>query len=119
MGELYRDPNQIPGKSGSSVLADTHSLHEVLELHLSYVSDQPAMHLRVRTADDREVLIQLTGLRQIGLDRLTPRLWLTEVEIEDVRADQQEGIRFRVFSRYDHSFDCLCQDFTIIDVQPV
>lgn len=113
MGDLYCDPNQLPGKAGCSVITDTHVLQEVIDLRLSYTADDPTLELRVRTRDDRVVLLQLAGVKQIRLERLTPRFWLDELQIEDVRPDQLEGIRFRVFARFDHSFTCLCSDLSI------
>jgi hypothetical protein len=45
-----------------------------------------------------EVTLKCVGVRQCRLPDLGSRCYLSEIEIEDVSADQWEGIRFRIES---------------------
>ena len=115
MGDLFRDPNKIPGKQGCSVVVDLHELNEVLDLRVTYADKWPTLDLLVRCVSGRVVEVKLTGVRKLTFDGIVPRLWLNAIEIEDERDAQLEGVSFRVFSRRDRALDCLCDDFQVIE----
>lgn len=64
------------------------------------------------------VTLLLSGVKQLVVPEMTPLLFLSELEIEDVRASMLEGIRFEVVSDDDGSFRCACAQIEILPLQP-
>ncbi|MFN0061483.1 MAG: hypothetical protein ACKVPX_03050 [Myxococcaceae bacterium] len=94
---LAVDFQEMPGSSPSLVLA------------LEYESDKARYLLELR----------FDGIRQLAFGEMTPGLFLGELEIEDVRGRQLEGIHFEVTARFENSFVCSCRDISILGFSPL
>jgi len=63
-----------------------------------------------KTAD---VTLKFRGVRQATLPELGPLFYLAEVEIEDLRSDQLEGIRYRTKDYRSQQFEVLSREIEI------
>ena len=82
--------------------------HEVrVQLDLLYAGASQQYRLR----------LSFEGVRQLVLPEMTPLLWIPELEIEDVRASQLEGIRFEARSHL-NEFRCACASIAVLELEP-
>jgi len=122
MGILYRYVGDIPNLRATSPVNDLHQLEKVLQLNLRYPRDDESaadidFRIQCRPSHDAhdvsEVILRVQGVRQLIFGEILPRLWLVELEIEDLRPSGLEAIRFRIFSRYDRAIDLSCAQFSL------
>ena|ERR1700724_708139 len=61
-----------------------------------------------------EVTLDFSGIRYAKLPELTPVFYFSELEIEDVRSDHLEGIRYRAKDHGSAEFEVLAKEITIL-----
>lgn len=61
-----------------------------------------------------EISILMEGVRELVLPEMRASLLFSELEIEDVRERQLEGICFEIVDQFERSFRCSCRNITIL-----
>jgi len=102
---------------------DFYKAGEVSSLTIDFrTSEFPSISMTLDyTAEGRrfQLMMQLDGVRELVLPKMTPFLFLPELEIEDVKGRMMEGIRFEVVSHFERSFICACEDIVVLEFRPL
>lgn len=65
------------------------------------------------------VVVLFEGVRQLTLPKMAPSLFISELEIEDIKDRMMEGIHFEAISYFDHAFRCACKSISILSFELV
>ena len=73
-------------------------------LEMLYESDQSAF----------EVILGFTGVRRLAVPDVCGSFYLSEVEVDDVSADQLEGVKYRLKDYGGTGFEVLAREFSVV-----
>lgn len=79
-------------------------------------SDYPNLVVRLRSDEADELSLLLIAVRSLRLE-VAPHLWLSELEIIDVRERRLEGIAFLVQSQNGDGLTCYCEDIECLSFE--
>lgn len=74
---------------------------------------------RTNSAKKVDVSFRFVGVRRCKLPELFPMVFLSEVEVEDVKDAQLEGVRYQIKDYGTAEFEIDCADFEITDCKVV
>ena len=101
---------------------DLYHLRHVERLTLQRAADGEAFDLSVEAVyqAEREYLVTLVfaGVKSTRLPELSPSFFFGELEIEDLRDAQLEGIRYRARDFSENGFDVHCQELRLERITP-
>ncbi|WP_342308082.1 hypothetical protein WLF14_21510 [Pseudomonas fluorescens] len=66
-----------------------------------------------------EVVLGFTGVRCLKIPEVCGSFYLSEVEIDDVSADQLEGVKYRLKDYGGTGFEVLAQGLSVIRCEPL
>jgi hypothetical protein len=64
-----------------------------------------------------ELGVRLEGVRELVMPSIAPRLYLPELEIDDVRGAMLEGIRYELTSHTNFEFRCSCKNIVLLELR--
>ena len=75
----------------------------------------------VETDEGQQLTFQCDGVRSLSLPKMTPNLWINQLEIEDVRDRGWEGIAYTLHSGDPDDLElvCHCRDIVIIGTSQI
>jgi hypothetical protein len=102
---------------------DFYHLHEVkrLEWQAAIESDFSKSTLTLLVVYDngetKPLVVQLKcfGVCTLKLPTLASGFWLNELEIEDLRSSQLEGIRYKLKDHHESDLEILCEEFEVTE----
>ncbi len=92
-------------RENSGQLIDTYKV----DLEMLYESEQSAF----------EVVLGFTGVRCLKIPEVCGSFYLSEIEIDDVSADQLEGVKYRLKDYGGTGFEVLAQGLSVIRCTPL
>jgi hypothetical protein len=96
---------------------DLYELGHVESLILRRAAGEDTFDLQIETTyeanPEYSVTLVFAGVHSAKLPALSPSFYVGEFEIEDVRGDQLEGIRYRARDFRGNGFEVNCQDIEL------
>lgn len=100
---------------------DFYALGRVVRLEIAWGADAgdsgeltlAAVYTHSHDATVAEVTLRFHGVRQAILPEMSPSLYLSELEVEDLDGDQLEGVRYRAKDFGASGFEVLASDISI------
>lgn len=79
-----------------------------VSLEMLYESEQSAF----------EVVLGFTGVRRLAVPDVCGRFYLSEIQMDDVSADQLEGVKYRLKDYGGTGFEVLAREFSVVSCKP-
>lgn len=121
--------NQLPISGREKALAlepefDFYRATKVLRLEIEFGGEAETLpSLRLDLAYEAgprryKLGVLLEDVRELVVPTMTPMLFVSELEIEDLRERMMEGARFEMVSHFERALRCTCGNIAILFFEP-